>query len=126
MSQGKVYYLLKWEGYSELHNTWEPEESLTHCDELINEFEEQVRKKRQKITRFQVEVPNDIFNGATIELKLPIAHALALLKLGQHIEDLAAGSKSPLDSYHTQCIEELKDVVEANLKELGIDPNFIH
>jgi hypothetical protein len=32
-------YLVKWLGYSHEHNTWEPLANLTHCEELIAEYQ---------------------------------------------------------------------------------------
>jgi len=52
----QIEYLLKWKGYSDADNTWEPMENL-NCPELIQAFEEEYAKSEE---------PNGIRNLDTI------------------------------------------------------------
>jgi hypothetical protein len=46
--KGGYKYLVKWEGYEENQNTWEPVENLTNVQHLVDEFETQLLEKKRK------------------------------------------------------------------------------
>ena len=47
-SDGCIEYLLKWKGYADKYNTWEPKEHL-FCDDLIENFEKDYKDKENKV-----------------------------------------------------------------------------
>jgi len=44
---GKYEYLLKWQGYDDSHNTWEPKENMD-CEEMLEEFEANWAKEQKQ------------------------------------------------------------------------------
>ncbi|CAI9293046.1 unnamed protein product [Lactuca saligna] len=46
--KGKVQYLIKWRGWPEAANTWEPFENLLSCSDVIDAFEERLRSGKQR------------------------------------------------------------------------------
>ena len=43
-----VEYLVKWVGFPEEENTWEPKENLVNCKEAIEDFEKEQKKKKNE------------------------------------------------------------------------------
>ena len=45
---GELRYLVKWDGYAEEENTWEPPESFSGCPQVLEDFERKVERRGRK------------------------------------------------------------------------------
>ncbi|KAK1694233.1 hypothetical protein QYE76_010930 [Lolium multiflorum] len=63
LRKGQKQYLVKWRGWPESANTWEPAENLTACSDFVDAFEKRQQpryhgKRKRKITTIPVRSPN--------------------------------------------------------------------
>ncbi|KAI3697334.1 hypothetical protein L6452_30280 [Arctium lappa] len=49
--KGKPQYLIKWRGWPEATNTWEPMDNLSSIPDVIEAFEESLRERKQRSSR---------------------------------------------------------------------------
>jgi len=61
--QGETRFLVKWKGYSDLLNSWEPEENLGNCKESLADYKRRRNVSLSKIGILHEEEENSDING---------------------------------------------------------------
>jgi histone-lysine N-methyltransferase SUV39H len=46
VQNGRIHYLVKWKGWSKENNTWEPEENLTNCKQMLINYHKKFKVSR--------------------------------------------------------------------------------
>lgn len=49
---GRLYYKVKWTGYLESDNTWEPSSGLAHCEDILEDW---VCEKQRRARQFETD-----------------------------------------------------------------------
>ncbi|XP_042870415.1 M-phase phosphoprotein 8-like isoform X3 [Penaeus japonicus] len=49
--KGKIEYLIQWKGWGPKYNTWEPEENLSGCQQILERFKESQQKEKDKMLK---------------------------------------------------------------------------
>ncbi|CAH9147857.1 unnamed protein product [Cuscuta epithymum] len=97
--KGQVQYLIKWRGWPETANTWEPVENLSSCSDFIEVFEESLRsgkrstrgrKRKHSITHTQAKKKQKLQQPCSPEA---VAYSLPPMTVRQVDEPL------PIPSY---------------------------
>ncbi|GFP93924.1 chromo domain protein lhp1 [Phtheirospermum japonicum] len=84
--KGKLQYLIKWRGWSEAANTWEPVENLLQCSDIIDAFEESLKGGKSKSTRKR-------------KRRTGVTHVQAKKKPGQHHQQSPAAATYNVPSH---------------------------
>ncbi|CAK9229645.1 unnamed protein product, partial [Sphagnum troendelagicum] len=54
--KGKKEYFVKWRGWQEKDNTWEPYEHIQRCSDILEKFENRSRRGKRKFGQYTLEV----------------------------------------------------------------------
>ncbi len=72
IKDGVLKYLIKWSGYDDIDNTWEPIQNLKGCDNLIQQFERDhlLKLRQQGEQRKQISKIQELQQKETTDIKI--------------------------------------------------------
>ncbi|XP_065216940.1 chromobox protein homolog 1-like [Planococcus citri] len=133
---GRVEYLLKWKGYSDADNTWEPVENMS-CKKLIAKFEkdlnspsEVARTMKNPIVKLEIKqepgqnilpLLDKKIPGKVPERIISVINMSGELKFFMKWKDIDKIELVPASSLHSLCPQMVIDYYEKHLKWIEED-----
>jgi hypothetical protein len=122
--KGKIYYLVKWDGYPSDQNTWEPIDNLLNVIDLIEEYEKvdnQVNNKKVKKTRIKI---NDTSEDSLSLKDENSMHNLIDRYKEYGINEILNKEKTPNDNILGLCISSVNTSHEAHANLTLVNKNI--
>lgn len=62
VQNGDIFYLVKWKGWSTDDSTWEPEENLTNCKQILTNYHKKIQGQIVELTSIGLPTSEDVEN----------------------------------------------------------------
>jgi len=110
---GEVQYLIKWDGWSLDHSTWEPIENLKNIKDLIESFESKPHESKEKETKRKVGRPSS-------KKKLEMQEVSREREI-YHSENLFSEKSKEKETYHPEknLSEQLTEIKDYKNKQIS-------